>query len=63
VVLRVVVDASGTADSARVLADPGHGFGAAAVACALRTRFVPARARDGTPVRSTSPPIRVRFTR
>jgi protein TonB len=46
-----------------VLADPGHGFGAAAVACALRTRFVPARARSGQAVRSLSPPIRVRFTR
>jgi len=63
VVLRVVVNASGTAELATVLADPGHGFGAAAVACALRTRFVPARARSGEPVRATSPPIRVRFTR
>jgi protein TonB len=63
VILRVVVDASGVADRATVLADPGHGFGAAAVACALRTRFVPARGRDGEAVRSTSPPIRVRFTR
>ena len=63
VVLRVVVGASGTAERATVLADPGHGFGAAAVACALRTRFVPARARSGEAVRSLSPPIRVRFTR
>lgn len=63
VVLRVVVDASGTAERATVLADPGHGFGAAAVACALRTRFVPARARSGEAARSLSPPIRVRFTR
>jgi protein TonB len=63
VILRVVVNASGTAEKATVLADPGHGFGAAAVACALRTRFVPARGRSGEVVRSTSPPIRVRFTR
>ena len=63
VVLRVVVGASGAAERATVLADPGHGFGAAAVACALRTRFVPARARSGEAVRSLSPPIRVRFTR
>jgi len=63
VILRVVVDASGAAERATVLADPGHGFGAAAVACALRTRFVAARGRDGRPTRSTSPPIRVRFTR
>jgi protein TonB len=63
VVLRVVVDATGAAEKATVLADPGHGFGPAAVACALRTRFVPARGRGGEAVRSRSPPIRVRFTR
>jgi protein TonB len=63
VVLRVVVDARGAAEQATVLADPGHGFGPAAVACALRTRFVPARDRSGEAVRSVSPPIRVRFTR
>jgi periplasmic protein TonB len=63
VVLRVVVDAGGAAEQATVLADPGHGFGAAAVACALRTRFVPARDGNGEAVRSVSPPIRVRFTR
>ena len=63
VILRVVVDASGTAEKATVLADPGHGFGPAAVACALQTRFVPARERSGETVRATSPPIRVRFTR
>jgi protein TonB len=63
VVLRVVVDARGAAEQAMVLADPGHGFGPAAVACALRTRFVPARDRSGEVVRSVSPPIRVRFTR
>lgn len=63
VILRVIVDAGGAAERAAVLADPGHGFGAAAVACALRTRFVPARGRGGEAVRATSPPIRVRFTR
>jgi len=63
VILRVVVDPSGAAVTATVLADPGHGFGSAAAACAMRTRFTPARDRTGHPVRSTSPPIRVRFTR
>jgi protein TonB len=63
VVIRVVVDAAGTAESAKVLVDPGHGFGAAAARCAMRTRFKPARAPDGKPVRAQSPPIRVRFTR
>ncbi len=63
VILRVVVDATGAAEKAMVLSDPGHGFGPAAVACALRTRFVPARGRGGEAVKATSPPIRVRFTR
>jgi protein TonB len=63
VVLRVVVEPDGVAEAATVLADPGHGFGPAAAACAMRTRFTPARNRRGERLRSTSPPIRVRFTR
>ncbi len=63
VVLRVVVKPDGTAEAATVLTDPGHGFGPAAGACAMRTRFTPASDRRGVRVRSTSPPIRVRFTR
>jgi periplasmic protein TonB len=63
VMLRVIVDAQGVAEAVTVLFDPGHGFGPAAVACAKQTRFTPARNRSGEPVRSTSPPIRVRFTR
>ncbi|MES1172505.1 MAG: energy transducer TonB, partial [Bacteroidota bacterium] len=63
VVLRVIVRADGSAESARLVSDPGHGFGGAAVACALRTRFAPARDRGGHPTRMESPPIRVRFTR
>ena len=63
VVIRVVVRADGTVESATLVSDPGHGFGQAAVACATRTRFVPARDRGGRAFTSTSPPIRVRFTR
>jgi protein TonB len=63
VILRVVVDRTGAAATVTVVADPGHGFGSAAAACAMRTRFTPARNRSGEPVRSTSPPIRIRFTR
>jgi periplasmic protein TonB len=63
VVIRVVVDAAGNAESATVLLDPDHGFGIAAVSCAMRTRFTPARDPKGTPIRAQSPPIRVRFTR
>jgi periplasmic protein TonB len=61
--IRVVVDEEGVVESVIVLADPGHGFGQAAVACARRTRFTPARDREGRPVGATSPPILVRFTR
>jgi protein TonB len=63
VVIHVVVAADGTAESVEVLSDPGHGFAEAAAACALRTRFTPARDRAGRAVRAASPPIRVRFTR
>ena len=63
VILRVVVSASGDPRSATVLADPGHGFGPAALACAMRTRFTPALDAKGDPTAATSPPIRVRFTR
>ncbi len=63
VVIRVVVKAGGDPQSAAVLTDPGHGFGAAARACAMRTHFTPARDARGEPIPATSPPIRVRFTR
>ena len=63
VVLRAEVDAQGQATSVRLIDDPGHGFGAAAVDCARQARFEPARDHDGRPHATTSPPIRVRFTR
>jgi protein TonB len=63
VVIRVVVRPDGTAESPEVLEDPGYGFGPAAAACALKTRFEPALDRQGRPIRAPSPPIRVRFTR
>jgi periplasmic protein TonB len=62
-VVRVVVDVDGTALSATIINDPGHGFGKAALECARRERFIAARDRDGHSIRSESPPIRVRFTR
>jgi periplasmic protein TonB len=61
--IRVVVDAGGRPLAARALRDPGGGFAAAAVACAMTTRFVPARGQDGRPHQAESPPIRVVFTR
>jgi periplasmic protein TonB len=63
VTLRVHVDAEGRARSVSLLGEPGFGFGAAARACALQSRFSPALDRAGHPVAATSPPIRVRFTR
>jgi protein TonB len=63
VVIRVVVAPSGKVESATVVSDPGHGFGPAALACALGTRFIPARDRAGRAIRAASPPIVVRFTR
>jgi protein TonB len=63
VVIRVVVHPDGSAESAEIVVEPGHGFGKAAVACALITRFTPAHDRAGDAVRARSPPIRVRFTR
>jgi outer membrane biosynthesis protein TonB len=63
VVIRVVVDREGRVLSATVVVDPGHGFAQVAVACALRTRFKPARDAAGQAIRAASPPIIVRFTR
>ena len=63
VVIRVEVGADGRARRVRLLDDPGLGFGDAARACALKTRFSPALDGAGDPVAATSPPIRVRFTR
>lgn len=63
VVIRVVVNAEGVAETAEIIAEPGHGFGKAAVVCALETRFMPAHDREGHAMRASSPPIRVRFTR
>ena len=63
VTVRVDVAADGRPLAARPLRDPGHGFGAAAVECALARRYHPAQDRAGSPIAATSPPIRVRFTR
>jgi protein TonB len=63
VVIRVRVGEDGSVERAEVVADPGHGFGRAATACARGTRFQPARNDDGNLVAAWSPPIRVHFTR
>jgi protein TonB len=63
VVIKVIVAPDGRVESATVVSDPGHGFGEAAVACALHTRFTPARDPAGRAIRAESPPVLVRFTR
>jgi protein TonB len=63
VVLRATVRADGRAETVDLLSDPGFGFGPAARACALTTRFEPARNADGQPIAAQSAPIRVHFFR
>ena len=63
VVLRVRVQPDGRAETVEVVSDPGFGFGAAARACALGTRFEPAHDTDGHPIAAQSAPIRVHFFR
>lgn len=62
-VVVVVVGPDGRARSARVVSDPGYGFGAQAQRCALGQRYRPAWNADGKPITSTTPPINVRFSR
>lgn len=61
--IRVVVAPDGAVESTELVADPGDGFGPAALACARRTRFSPALDVDGRPIRARSPAIRVHFDR
>ena len=63
VVLRVEVNTQGKVTKANVVSGARDGFGEAAVNCALRTRFTPAKNRDGRVIQAKSPPIKVRFTR
>lgn len=63
VTLMVTVRPDGTAQSVRVLTDPGHGFGRAASRCAMSKKYAPALNAQGKAVLGTTPPIRVTFTR
>lgn len=63
VVLRVSVRDDGTVERVHPLVDPGDGFGRAAARCAMRTRFVAARDRDGRPIATDAASIRGRFSR
>jgi protein TonB len=59
----VTVSVDGSPKSVTVLRDPGHGFGAAARACAMSQRYSSGLDRQGNPALATTPPITVRFTR
>ena len=63
VVIKVEVDDRGAVQSAQLIKDAQGGFGAAAVQCAKRTKFEPARDKQGRAIRSWSPPIEVTFQR
>jgi len=63
VLIAVTVLPSGKAKSVAVIRDPGHGFAAAARACAMMQNYSTALDREGNPIVATTPPITVRFTR
>jgi len=51
--LEVTLRADGTPASARVIADPGNGFGRAAQRCAMQAKYASALDRDGNPIPTT----------
>jgi outer membrane biosynthesis protein TonB len=53
VTMEVTLRADGTPERARVLADPGNGFGAQARSCAMRAKYTGALDRDGNPIPTT----------
>jgi protein TonB len=59
----VTVRPDGTAQSVKIVEDPGYGFGRAARICALARRYSPALDKTGQPTTGVIGPIRVRFTR
>lgn len=61
-IVQIKVRPDGTAESATVVQDPGHGFGREARKCAMRKRYVPALDVDGRPTTCTKT-VRVNFDR
>ena len=61
--LLIVVRPDGTPQDAKVIKDPGNGFGREARRCALTRRYEPARNRDGHPVLGTTPQVNITFQR
>jgi outer membrane biosynthesis protein TonB len=61
--MRVTVEASGEITNVRVIRHSGYGFDVEARRCALRHSLPPARDARGTPMRTASHPLRLRFER
>ncbi len=61
--LVVTVDTDGRAKSARVLGDPGYGFGQRAQQCALRKRYSVGLDAQGQAVVKSTPPFVITFER
>jgi protein TonB len=62
-VIVVTVRPDGSPASVSVVQDPGAGFGRAARKCALGRRYVAGLDKDGQKTTTTTPPIRVKFSR
>ncbi|MEZ0312122.1 MAG: hypothetical protein ACAI38_10120 [Myxococcota bacterium] len=63
VMVQVRTDAAGRPQAVSILRDPGHGFGTAARACAMRQTYQPARDADDHEVPGETRPFLVRFHR
>ena len=63
VTLQVDVRADGTPSAARILGDPGNGFGREARRCAMNKRYSTALDHDGNPIPGTTKVFRVHFSR
>lgn len=63
VLVKVRVDKRGKPSTVTVMRDPGHGFAAAARACALAQTYQPARDKRGEPVAGDTPAFVIRFHR
>jgi len=61
--LLIVVRPDGTPQDAKVIRDPGNGFGREARKCALTRRYEPARDREGRPTLGTTPQVNITFQR
>jgi protein TonB len=63
VTVQVRVNPDGSAQSVKVVQDPGHGFGRAARSCALRKHYQNALDVDGHAIGGMTSPFRVHFQR